>query len=176
MSADPERIFDTHEEAQCVRDRLNESPPDYGHGEWYLGQTTDGRWSVRRWRGRMAEDVGDANAYEESQRAAFEHVARDHDFWRDTNGIRFEAVLLEGEFPDTRLVLLFRSVPAGLFGVANPDCVFGSRWPVWPAFDADPGEEASQLSVMFMEFLGTDARAYRVRGGECDPTRTNWLN
>jgi hypothetical protein len=74
-------------------------------------------------------------------------------------------------------VLRFRSVPARLFCVADPNCVFGYREPVWPAQEQDPAVMASDVSVTFMEFLGTDSRAYRVRGtGGCDPTHTNRLN
>jgi hypothetical protein len=102
----------------------------------------------------------------------------DHDWMRESEGIRFDAVELADEYPDTLLVLRFGSVPGGSFGVADPNCVFATRWPLWPAPDPDPAETASDLYIAFIEFLGTDPRAYVVRGGSlrCDPTNINWLN
>jgi hypothetical protein len=176
MRPDTDKVFDTREEAERARDRLNRTPPEYGHGPWYLGGPVEGKWWVIRWRGLMAEEVGDVMAYEEDHRQAFERIAMAHDFWRDVEGIRFDAVQLDGEFPDTKLVLLFRSVPKEPFGVADVNCVFGVRWPIWPASDQDPAEEASELEPSFMEFLGTDPRAYRVRRGPCDPGEINWLD
>ena len=118
-------MFDTREEAEKARDQLNQSPPEIGYGEGYLGGPTDGKWRVMRWRGLMAEDVGDATAYEHAYREAFERMALNHDGWRELEAIRFDAVELDGTYPDTKLVLLFRSVPQERFGSADPTCVFG---------------------------------------------------
>jgi hypothetical protein len=125
MRPDPEKTFDTREQAERARDDLNRTPPEYGHGPWYLGGPVEGKWSVIRWRGLMAEEIGDAKAYEEALREAFERVAMDHDFWRKGEGIRFDAVQLDGEYPVTRLVLLFRSVPQEPFGNTDVACVSG---------------------------------------------------
>jgi hypothetical protein len=174
---DPEKVFDTRAEAERACDELNRTPPEYGHGQWYLGGPVEGKWWVIRWRGLMKEEVGDPRVYEEAERAAFERIAMDHEFWRETDGIRFEEVRLAGEFPDTELILTFRPVAQEPFAApVAEDCVFGTRWPVWPASDRNPADEAAQLTITFQEFLAEGARGYHLRTGPCDPSAVNWLS
>ncbi len=98
--------------------------------------------------------------------------------WRH-DGIVFEKVRLEGSYPNTELVMIFRAAESETtpYGKPSADCRFGARRPVWPAEYADPNEEAFFNDVYFMEFIGTDPGAYlKVRGSRpCDPTHINWL-
>jgi hypothetical protein len=176
MRSDPDKVFDTREEAERARDRLNQAPPEYGYGAWYLGSNGDSEWRVIRWRGLMSEDIGDAGAYEASFLQTFERIAADHDLWIGSEGIRFDSVELEFKYPNTELVLLFRQVPDDRFDRPNnPDCVFGSRWTIWPTSHLDPADEAFDLQINFEEFLDTDRRARRFRHGPCDPSTITWL-
>jgi hypothetical protein len=80
--------------------------------------------------------------------------------------------------PDTRLVMLFRAAESRKvrFGKPTADCVFGVRTPIWPAEYTDPEAEAGFFEVYFAEFLGTNKRAFVVRGARpCDPTAIDWL-
>jgi hypothetical protein len=182
MRPDPDKVFGTREEAEALRDRLNEEPPEWGYSPWYLGTPMDeGRaeWWVIRSRGLIAEDLDvPANDYEEAFRAAVEKSARNRN-WRDTEGIEIEQVFLDGVYPETRLAVVFRAVTSrtSKFGQPTGNCRFGYRVRIWPAEYTDASEEAFFWSVYFMEFLGTNPAGYGpVRGvTPCDPTRINWL-
>jgi hypothetical protein len=127
-----------------------------------------------------ADDLDqDVRSYEEAFRTAVERSAARHDFWRDIEGIRIDSVSLDGAYPDTNLVVVFRSVtsPTQPFGEARPDCRFGIRWPIWPAESDDPELEAREHDIYFMEHLGTEPSAYlKLRGTHpCEPDSVNWL-
>ncbi len=177
MDSDPDKIFDTREEAERARDRLNAKRPEWGYSPWYLGACED-KWSVVRARGAIAEDLDcEAREYEQKYCAAVERTAMHHDYWIKTMGIRFESVALEGRYPDTQPIDIFRSVACTDFGVADLRCRFGTRWPIWPAEYTDAEREADFHDVYFMEFLGTNPTAYGpVRIGPCDPNGINWLS
>jgi hypothetical protein len=177
---DPDKVFATREEAESVRDRLNESPPEWGYSPWYLGGPVDGQWWVIRARGVIADDLGmSARKYEEAFRAAVQESARNRDFWRDAEGIVIKEVSLDGTYPDTRLIVVFCAVPSQKvrFGQPSANCRFGIRWRIWPAEYTDPATEASFHDIYFAEFLGTNRAGYGpVRGvSPCDPNRINWL-
>ena len=180
MQPDPDKVFDTRVEAQAARDRLNQQPPELGWSPWYLGGPVEGKWWVVRARGVMAEDLDVApQVYDERFRDAVRRSAEHHDVWRDGDGIEFDDVSLDGSYPDTRLVLVFRAVESRKirFGRPTADCRFGTRTRIWPAEYTDPGQEAYFHDIYFMEFLGTNPRAYIVRGARpCDPSTINWLD
>lgn len=181
MKPDSDKVFETRPEAEAARDRLNQSPPEFGYSPWYLGGPTEGKWWVLRARGVTAADLDqDPASYEEAFRAAVHRSAMHHDYWQESEGIRVEAVSLEGAYPDTKLVKVFRTAPSSKirFGQPTADCRFGIRWPIWPAEDTDPEQEASSHDIYFMEALGTEPTVYRrLRGIDpCDPARTNWLD
>jgi hypothetical protein len=176
VQPDADKIFPSREEAERARDRLNASPPPPGYGQWYLGGPVEGKWWLLRWRGLTAEEIGEPETYEAAYRVAVERVARDEAFWREVEGIRFDAVDLCGSYPETVVVLRFRGVATERHRVYDAGCTFGYRWKIWPAQNADPAEDASDLFDNFMEFLGTNASAYRVRRGPCQSEGTNWLN
>ena len=101
-----------------------------------------------------------------------------HEYWQ-VDGIRIEDVSLEGAYPDTKLVRIFRTTRSAMTarGQRIEDCRFGVRSRIWPAVYVDPEEDPFFQDVYFMEFIGTDPKAYRrLRGAEpCDPGRINWL-
>jgi hypothetical protein len=177
---DPDRVFDTREDAEAVRDGLNQKPPEPGYSPWYLGGLPEGKFIVIRARGIMAEDLDqDVRSYEEALRAAVERSASNHDHWRDSEGIRIERVSLDGAYPDSNLVVLFRAVRSltTSYGQPQGDCLFGIRWPIWPAEYDDPEAAARAHDVYFGEHLGTEPAAdLRLRGAKpCDPDQVNWL-
>jgi hypothetical protein len=113
VRSDPDKVFATRAGAEAARDRLNESPPEWGYSPWYLGGPVEGQWWVIRARGVIADDLAtSAREYEEAFRAAVEESARNRDFWRDAEGIVIEEVSLDGTYPDTRLIVIFRAVPS----------------------------------------------------------------
>lgn len=180
MELPPDTLFDSAAEAEAVCARLNSADPGLSDPLWSVRGTAEGRWRVVRERGFAAADVGgDPAAYERALRAALERSAGNHDFWRDAEGIRIEAVSLEGTYPATQLVWLFRAVPSPRtsFGRPKADCLFGIRWPIWPTEEPNPEQQALAQDMYFMEALGTDPRVYNVlRGGApCDPDTVNWL-
>jgi hypothetical protein len=183
MRPDPDKVFGTREEAEALRDRLNEEPPEWGYSPWYLGTPGDeerDEWWVIRYRGVTAEDLDvPASEYEEAFRAGVETSAGNRDRWRDGEGIEIEAVFLDGAYPETRLAVVFRAVNSRRtrFGQPTDDCRFGYRVRIWPAEYTDPSEEAYFWAIYFMEFLGTTRAGYGpVRGLDpCDPSRINWL-
>jgi hypothetical protein len=136
-------------------------------------------WIIRAVR-LSAEDLDCApRVYEERLRDAVRRSAERRDTWRDGDGIEFEEVSLDGSYPDTRLVRVFRAVESRKFGFGKPtaDCRFGARVRIWPAEYADPDQEAFFHDIYFMEFLGKNARAHMVRGTHpCDPATINWLD
>jgi hypothetical protein len=179
VKPDSDKVFDTRAEAQSARDRLNASPPELGWSPWYMG-AVDGQWWVVRSRGVMADDLEVPPwLYEERLRDAIRHSADDREYWRDTNGIEFQEVALDGSYPETRLVVVFRAVASSNIGFRLPaaDCRFGRRTRIWPAEYASPDSEAGFYGVYLAEFLGTDPRAHVVRGARpCDPGTINWLS
>jgi hypothetical protein len=179
---DPDQVFNNLADAEAVRDRLNQDPPEHGYSPWYLGgEPGADEWVVIRARGVMAEDLDHhASVYEEALRAAVERRAADSsEVWRDLEGIRIERVSLDGDYPDSRLVVLFRAVASESAPIeaAKANCRFGIRWPIWPAEYDDPETEASFHEIYFKEFLGTEPKAYlKLRGPRaCDPDAINWL-
>lgn len=178
---DPDREFDSREAAAAVRDSLNEESPEHGYSPWYLGSDPGvGKWVVIRARGVMAEDLDqDARSYEEALRAAVERSASNHEYWRNSEGIRIESVALDGAYPNSQLVVLLRAVRSrtAWHGEPKTDCLFGIRWPIWPADYDDPEAEARWHDMYFQEHLGTEPAAYlRLRGSRpCDPDGINWL-
>jgi hypothetical protein len=128
----------------------------------------------------MAEGLDMApQVYEERFRDAVRRSAGDRGYWRDAQGIEFDDVFLVGSYLETRLVIVFRAVESSRIRFAQPasDCRFGRRTRIWPAEYASPESEASFYSVYLGEFLGTDPRAYVVRGTHpCEPSAINWLD
>jgi hypothetical protein len=179
MRPDADKVFATRAEAEAARDRLNETPPELGWSPWYLGGPVDGEWWVIRSRGVIAEDLEvEAHAYEQTFCALVRRSAGNRDFWRDAEGIRIEDVRLDGAYPETQIVLLFRAEESTKtrFGKPTADCLFGYRCGIWPAEYVNPEEEAYFFDIYLMEFLGTDSRAFVVRGARpCDPDAINWL-
>ena len=180
MRPEPDKVFATRAEAEAARDRLNATtPPELDWSPWYLGGPVDGDWWVVRSRGVIAEDLEvEAHVYERALCELVRRSSHNREPWRDGEGIRIEEVRLEGTYPDTQLVLLFRAEASTKihFGTPTADCMFGYRSRIWPAEYTDPEEEAYFFDVYFMEFLGTNSRAFVVRGARpCDPNAINWL-
>jgi hypothetical protein len=179
MRPDPDKVFAMRAEAQAASDRLNQTPPEWGWSPWYLGGPVDGEWWVVRSRGVIADDLAsEASDYERTFCEIIRRSSHNRDFWRDAEGIQIEDVHLEGGYPDTRLVMLFRAAESRKvrFGKPTADCLFGVRTRIWPAEYANPEAEAGFFAVYLAEFLGTNARAFVLRGARpCDPNAINWL-
>jgi hypothetical protein len=176
--SDPEKLFATREEALEARDRLNREPPEYGYSPWFVHEPVGDppKWPVARMHGLMAKEVGgDPKAYEEGLRRAVEDSASHREYWRKLEAIEIESVFTEGEYPDTRLAVVFRPVTGIVGRDPSSDCRFGYRVEIWPAQYADPETEADFWSIYFQEYIGKSRRARRVWEGPCQPDEVDWL-
>lgn len=170
---DPDKIFKTAEAAREACRRLNEQPPELGYSSWYVGRA-GGEWWVVRHKGVMEEDLDMSTA--EYERRYLDAVRAEISGYERLEAIAVEEVRLGGEYPDTRIEMIFRPVVAGPFTHASTGCLFGYGVPIWPAEYRSPEEEASFHSIYFGEHVGTSGRVFeQLRLGDCDPERINWL-
>jgi hypothetical protein len=163
-----ELVFSSSDAAKAAAARLNADPTEWPYSPWYVGSAGDGEWWVVRARGYDAADYGDPARYESALRDGVETITADRDYWEKLEGIAFETVALEGCYPDTELVLLFRRR-------GREECLFGVRRQLWPAPYRTVDEALGLWAVEFLEFLGTSPRARLVATGPCVAGRVNWL-
>jgi hypothetical protein len=125
----------------------------------------------------MAEDLSiTAREYESGLLENVKHVAEDGSYW-ERDGVSVTDVRLEGAYPATELVRVFRLLPrSGRSMLA--ECRFGFRERIWPAIERDPDVAASRHSdTDFMEYLGSNSFWDVARSAApCDPDAIVWLN
>jgi hypothetical protein len=94
-------------------------------------------------------------------------VERQIPFLRSAAGAAVNEVRIEGEYPRTALVVLFRSTAGG----TPSDRQYGWRHPIWPPREPDVGEEAFvTVAVQLMERVAKGLVADEAPAGE-----VHWL-
>jgi hypothetical protein len=175
-------IFESREEAEALRDDLNETPPELAYTPWAVGGPPQGPWRVYRSRGVIAEDLereGQLTVaeFEEGFREAVAGEIPDDGYPPNYEGIRIEEVRLEGQYPNTEVVRIFRrfSTKPRAPNPGDPDCYFAYGHKIWPAEDTHLGEATRLLSMYFdeaeNEFFD---RVYR-RKTPCERGELIWL-
>lgn len=166
----PDRVFRDLELAHAKAAELNREPVDFGYTGWHVGVGAPDEYWVVNTKLLTAEDLDiEATVYEASILRGVQDATSDDDYWREVDGVSFDFVELERSYPDTQLLVVFRTT-------SRPDCRFGYRQSLWPTPHRTPGQFLHYWSVEFVEFLGTDRRARHVRSGPCAKGKINWLN